>query len=231
MLARPRDPDPDHDPIIYSTPLPSGAPAPLPLPLLNIDTALAVPARGPPSAASLALSLPSPALSPSSAGAAEKPADYVYYQRRPDTLSSEGRARATAAKVKLESYYKVALETAIDLNVRCVRPLSARALICPSCALLCPLCPPLLSPSRRAALRPCVPPRCITYPRTYATASPPARPVSARPPTRTHARSVDQRARPELRVVLALCAPRPRRVADRPPALVLQAEVPHRLTD
>ena len=197
MLARPRSPDPDHDPVIYSTPLPSGAPAPLPL--LNIDTALAVPARGPPSAASLALSLPSPALSPSSAGAAEKPADYVYYQRRPDTLSSEGRARATAAKVKLESYYKVALETAIDLNVRCVRPLSARALICPSCALLCPLYPPLLSPSRRAALRPCVPPRCITYPRTYATASPPARvpssPTRPRASTRPHSGAeLDKRA-------------------------------------
>ncbi|ETW82564.1 hypothetical protein HETIRDRAFT_108831 [Heterobasidion irregulare TC 32-1] len=114
MLARPLSPDPD--PIIYSTPLPSGAPAPL----LNIDTALPSPAHGQPSAASLALalSLPSPSLSPSSAGGAEKSADYVYYQRRPDTLSSEGRARATAAKVKLESYYKVALETAIDLNVR-----------------------------------------------------------------------------------------------------------------
>ncbi|KAI0031121.1 AGC/NDR protein kinase [Vararia minispora EC-137] len=47
-----------------------------------------------------------------------KPADYVYYQRRPDELSSEARTRATAAKVKLESYYKSALETAIDLNVQ-----------------------------------------------------------------------------------------------------------------
>jgi protein-serine/threonine kinase len=50
----------------------------------------------------------------------EKPADYVYYERRPDDLSSDARARATAAKVKLQSHYRLALETAIDLNVRCV---------------------------------------------------------------------------------------------------------------
>lgn len=51
---------------------------------------------------------------------AEKPADYVYYERRPDDLSSDARARATAAKVKLQSHYHFALETAIDLNIRCV---------------------------------------------------------------------------------------------------------------
>ncbi|KAI9436116.1 kinase-like domain-containing protein [Lactarius psammicola] len=48
----------------------------------------------------------------------KKPADYVYYERRPDDLSSDARARATAAKVKLQSHYRLALETAIDLNVR-----------------------------------------------------------------------------------------------------------------
>ncbi|KAI0058793.1 kinase-like protein [Artomyces pyxidatus] len=57
---------------------------------------------------------PSPAPPPP----VEKPADYVYYQRRPDDFSSDARARATAAKVKLESHYKASLETAIDLNVR-----------------------------------------------------------------------------------------------------------------
>jgi protein-serine/threonine kinase len=51
---------------------------------------------------------------------AEKPADYVYYERRPDDLSSDARARATAAKVKLQSHYRFALETAIDLNIRYV---------------------------------------------------------------------------------------------------------------
>lgn len=53
----------------------------------------------------------------------EKPADYVYFQRRPDELSDEARTRAAGAKVKLESYYKLALDTAIDLNVRSVSSL------------------------------------------------------------------------------------------------------------
>jgi protein-serine/threonine kinase len=90
----------DDDAIIYSTPLPgaSSIPAPIPAP---------APARS--------LLLP-----PQSA--AEKPADYVYYERRPDDLSSDARARATAAKVKLQSHYRFALETAIDLNIRCVVP-------------------------------------------------------------------------------------------------------------
>lgn len=83
----------DDSELIYSTPLPgtsSNAPAPLPPPLLH----------------------PPPA--------EKKPADYVYYERRPDDLSSDARARATAAKVKLQSHYRLALETAIDLNIRCV---------------------------------------------------------------------------------------------------------------
>lgn len=54
----------------------------------------------------------------------EKPADYVYFQRRPDELSDEARTRAAGAKVKMESYYKLALDTAIDLNVRSVSSLS-----------------------------------------------------------------------------------------------------------
>lgn len=51
-----------------------------------------------------------------------KPADYVYYSRRPDDLSSDARARATAAKMKLEAHYKASLETTIELNVQCVTP-------------------------------------------------------------------------------------------------------------
>ncbi|KAH9031987.1 hypothetical protein EDB84DRAFT_1235673, partial [Lactarius hengduanensis] len=42
----------------------------------------------------------------------------LYYECRPDDLSSDAHARATAAKVKLQSHYRLALETAIDLNVR-----------------------------------------------------------------------------------------------------------------
>lgn len=88
----------DDGAIIYSTPLPgtSHIPAPIPTPA------------------------PAPSLLLPPQPGAEKPADYVYYERRPDDLSSEARARATAAKVKLQSHYRFALETAIDLNIRCV---------------------------------------------------------------------------------------------------------------
>ena len=88
----------DDGAIIYSTPLPGTAPIPAPIPT------------------------PAPALLLPPQPGAEKPADYVYYERRPDDLSSDARARATAAKVKLQSHYRFALETAIDLNIRCVVP-------------------------------------------------------------------------------------------------------------
>ena len=87
----------DDSEVIYSTPLPGAS-----------STAPA-PSAPPPH---LLLQPPLPA--------EKKPADYVYYERRPDDLTSDARARATAAKVKLQSHYRLALETAIDLNVRCV---------------------------------------------------------------------------------------------------------------
>ncbi|KAI0293508.1 hypothetical protein B0F90DRAFT_1398432 [Multifurca ochricompacta] len=74
--------------IIYSTPFPGTSSIPVSIPALQ----------------------PQPVV--------EKPADYVYYERRPDDLSSDARARATAAKVKLQSHYRHALEMAIDLNIR-----------------------------------------------------------------------------------------------------------------
>lgn len=47
--------------------------------------------------------------------------DYVYFERKPqDNFSSDAVARATAAKLKLESYYKIAVDTAIERNARCV---------------------------------------------------------------------------------------------------------------
>jgi protein-serine/threonine kinase len=64
--------------------------------------------------------LPPTSSTPAAPPPEKKPADYVYYERRPDDLSSDARARATAVKVKLQSHYRLALETAIDLNVRCV---------------------------------------------------------------------------------------------------------------
>lgn len=45
--------------------------------------------------------------------------DYVYFERRPqDTFTSDAVARATAAKLKLESYYKMVVDTAIERNAR-----------------------------------------------------------------------------------------------------------------
>jgi protein-serine/threonine kinase len=93
--------DDDMD-VIYSTPLPGAS-----------STPHHAPAPPPPQ---LLVHPPPPPPPP----AEKKPADYVYYERRPDDLSSDARARATAAKVKLQSHYRLALETAIDLNVRCV---------------------------------------------------------------------------------------------------------------
>ena len=48
------------------------------------------------------------------------PADYIYYKRRPDGLTSGPRARDSPAKVKPQSHCRLALETVIDLNLRCV---------------------------------------------------------------------------------------------------------------
>jgi protein-serine/threonine kinase len=49
--------------------------------------------------------------------------DYVYFERRPqDNFSTDAVARATAAKLKLESYYKVAVDAAIERNARYVMP-------------------------------------------------------------------------------------------------------------
>jgi protein-serine/threonine kinase len=98
--------------IFYSTPLPSAQT----IPALDIPAALDhqqqhqhLQEQASPSASSPTTPVQNDQL---------KPADYVYYHRRPEDLSSDARTRATAAKVKLESYYKNALETAIDLNVQ-----------------------------------------------------------------------------------------------------------------
>lgn len=49
------------------------------------------------------------------------PADYVYFERTPATVfSKDAIARATGAKMKLELFYKVAVEGAIERNKRYV---------------------------------------------------------------------------------------------------------------
>lgn len=47
-----------------------------------------------------------------------KPADYVYFERSTAGLSQDATTRATTAKMKLEHFYKVAVEAAIERNTR-----------------------------------------------------------------------------------------------------------------
>ncbi|KAK2463518.1 hypothetical protein APHAL10511_004269 [Amanita phalloides] len=47
-----------------------------------------------------------------------RPDDYVYFERSTADFSSDAIARCTAAKHKLESYYKVAVQLAIERNAR-----------------------------------------------------------------------------------------------------------------
>lgn len=44
--------------------------------------------------------------------------DYVYFERNTEEFSSDAVSRATAAKLKLESYYKLAVDAAIERNAR-----------------------------------------------------------------------------------------------------------------
>jgi hypothetical protein len=47
--------------------------------------------------------------------------DYVYFERTPSTVfSKDAIARATAAKMKLELFYKTAVESAVERNTRYV---------------------------------------------------------------------------------------------------------------
>jgi len=61
---------------------------------------------------------PSPAPSTASRSRGE---DYVYFERSTDGFSPDAVSRATAAKLKLESYYKLAVDVAIERNGRYVR--------------------------------------------------------------------------------------------------------------
>ncbi|KAG6381686.1 kinase-like domain-containing protein [Boletus reticuloceps] len=58
---------------------------------------------------------PSPAPSTASKARGE---DYVYFERSTDGFSPDAVSRATAAKLKLESYYKLAVDVAIERNGR-----------------------------------------------------------------------------------------------------------------
>lgn len=47
-----------------------------------------------------------------------KPADYVYFERTAAGFSDDAVPRAKAAQLKLEHFYKVAVEAAIERNTR-----------------------------------------------------------------------------------------------------------------
>ncbi|CAE6391896.1 unnamed protein product [Rhizoctonia solani] len=51
-------------------------------------------------------------------GSAAKPADYVYFERTTAGFSKDALPKATMAKLKLEHFYKVAVESAIERNTR-----------------------------------------------------------------------------------------------------------------
>lgn len=59
-------------------------------------------------------------MSTQSSGSAGKPADYVYFERTIAGFSEDALPRSKAAQLKLEHYYKVAVEAAIERNQRCV---------------------------------------------------------------------------------------------------------------
>lgn len=57
----------------------------------------------------------------SQSSSTNKPADYVYFERTTAGFSDDAVPRSKAAQLKLEHYYKVAVEAAIERNTRCVR--------------------------------------------------------------------------------------------------------------
>jgi len=59
-------------------------------------------------------------MSSQSSSSAGKPADYVYFERTTAGFSEDALPRSKAAQLKLEHYYKVAVEAAIERNQRCV---------------------------------------------------------------------------------------------------------------
>ena len=62
-----------------------------------------------------------PSTTPStSSSSSSKPSDYVYFDRTTANFSAEAVPKAKGAQVKLEHFYKVAVEAAIERNTRSV---------------------------------------------------------------------------------------------------------------
>lgn len=62
-----------------------------------------------------------PANTPNPGSNSAKSPDYVYFDRTTAGFSEEAVPKAKAAQLKLEHFYKVAVESAIERNQRCAR--------------------------------------------------------------------------------------------------------------
>jgi protein-serine/threonine kinase len=80
-----------------------------------------------PSSSSSSLATTTTAVSGAS-GNNSKPSDYVYFDRTTAGFTAEAVPKAKGAQVKLEHFYKVAVEAAIERNTRCISPLVVVAL-------------------------------------------------------------------------------------------------------
>lgn len=58
-----------------------------------------------------------------------KPADYVYFERTTAGFSDDAVPRAKTAQLKLEHFYKVAVDAAIERNTRCALTASRKRFI------------------------------------------------------------------------------------------------------
>ena len=73
----------------------------------------------PPSPSPIQQSQSSSSVSSAQSGSSSnKPADYVYFERTTAGFSDDAVPRSKAAQLKLEHYYKVAVEAAIERNQR-----------------------------------------------------------------------------------------------------------------
>lgn len=57
---------------------------------------------------------------------AAKSPDYVYFERTTAGFSDDAVPKAKTAQLKLEHFYKIAVEAAIERNTRCVSALKLR---------------------------------------------------------------------------------------------------------
>ena len=81
----------------------------------------------PPTARTMEPSQSSSSVNSGQSSSSAKSADYVYFDRTTAGFSDDAVPRAKAAQLKLEHYYKVAVDSAIERNTRCVSMWDSRA--------------------------------------------------------------------------------------------------------